>query len=155
MVRNECSRRAVYWNWNDNGWNVNANEVPNSNRWNDGNEFVSRNYCFSPPLFCGGVLFNNPFFQPPSIRPISSKCFDNSVYFEVGSNFSSQASWIKNFRTSTLEIVFPKTMIFCSVGKYEAIKVNSKTERNNSSIFVPTPRRSTLGKSRRSILQSR
>lgn len=38
--------RAVNVNWNDDGWNVNANSVENPNEWNDGNQVFSRNYCF-------------------------------------------------------------------------------------------------------------
>jgi hypothetical protein len=30
-------------NWNDDGWNVYANPVTNSNQWNDENRFFSRN----------------------------------------------------------------------------------------------------------------
>ena len=43
---------AVNANWNaDNGgWNVNANSVTNPNRWNAGNQVVSRNYDVSPPI---------------------------------------------------------------------------------------------------------
>ena len=37
--------RAVNVNWNDDGWNVNANSVENSNEWNAGNQVFSRNYC--------------------------------------------------------------------------------------------------------------
>jgi hypothetical protein len=38
--------RAVNVNWNDDGWNVNANSVENPNRWNDGNQAFSRNSWF-------------------------------------------------------------------------------------------------------------
>ncbi len=38
---------AVNANWNDDGWNVEANSVDNPNSWNAGNEFVSR-YPFFP-----------------------------------------------------------------------------------------------------------
>ena len=48
--------RAVNANWNDGGWNVNANELDNSNEWNDGNQVFSRNYCVSPIIFLVGVL---------------------------------------------------------------------------------------------------
>jgi hypothetical protein len=53
----ELTLRAVNVNWNDDGWNVNANEVSNPNAWNDGNQVFSRNYCFSPIIFLVGVLF--------------------------------------------------------------------------------------------------
>ncbi len=45
-----CTRtgvlQAVNVNWNDDGWNVNANSTSNPNRWNDDNQVFSRNYCF-------------------------------------------------------------------------------------------------------------
>lgn len=43
---------AVNANWNaDNGgWNVEANSVENPNRWNDGNQVLSRYSLLSPPL---------------------------------------------------------------------------------------------------------
>lgn len=40
---------AVNANWNDRGWNVNANSVENTNEWNDGNRVVSRDSFLSPP----------------------------------------------------------------------------------------------------------
>ena len=41
---------AVNANWNadNDGWNVEANSVSNPNRWNDGNQVVSRNSFLSP-----------------------------------------------------------------------------------------------------------
>lgn len=46
--------RAVNANWNDDGWNVNANPVTNPNEWNDENQIFFRN-CRMPylPLFRG------------------------------------------------------------------------------------------------------
>jgi len=38
--------RAVNCNWNDDGWNVNANSIENPNEWNDGNQVFSRNSLF-------------------------------------------------------------------------------------------------------------
>ncbi|MFA6416499.1 MAG: hypothetical protein WCW56_03390 [Candidatus Paceibacterota bacterium] len=52
--------RAVNVNWNDDGWNVNANSVENPNDWNDGNQVFSRNCCFSPAIgspICREFLF--------------------------------------------------------------------------------------------------
>ena len=46
---------AVNVNWNDDGWDVNANSVENPNRWNDSNQVFSRNYLFSP-VFVAGVF---------------------------------------------------------------------------------------------------
>ena len=56
--------RAVNVNWNDDGWNVNANSVADSNEWNAGNQVISRNCCFLSSIwreFCFEGLF--------SIRP--------------------------------------------------------------------------------------
>ena len=43
MYDNAGVLRTVNVNWNDDGWNVNANSVENPNRWNDGNQVFSRN----------------------------------------------------------------------------------------------------------------
>ena len=59
------------WNADNGGWYLNANSVSNPNRWNDGNQVVSRYSFLSPPL-SGGVFANNPFLQPPIMRPTSS-----------------------------------------------------------------------------------
>ena len=53
--------RAVNVNWNDGGWNVNANTVENPNRWNVGNVVFSRNYCFSSVLLAGVFCFQSLF----------------------------------------------------------------------------------------------
>lgn len=44
IFNTESTLRAVNVNWNDNGWNVNANSVENPNEWNAGNRVFSRNY---------------------------------------------------------------------------------------------------------------
>lgn len=82
---------AVNCNWNGDDWNVNANSVENPNEWNSGNQVFSRNSYISP-AHPAGVLFKRPFFQPPSIRPISSSRDDRSAYFSVGINLFSQAN---------------------------------------------------------------
>lgn len=38
--------RAVNVNWNDDGWNVNANSVENPNDWNAGNRVFSETVIF-------------------------------------------------------------------------------------------------------------
>lgn len=38
---------SVDCNWNDDGWNVNADSVDNPNDWNDGNRVFSRNFYIS------------------------------------------------------------------------------------------------------------
>jgi len=48
--------RTVNVNWNDDGWNVNANSTSNPNQWNDGNQVFSRNCWFSPRLMAGEFL---------------------------------------------------------------------------------------------------
>lgn len=109
--------RAVNVNWNNDGWNINANSVENPNRWNDGNQVFSRNYCFSPPTLVEGVLLWSPFFQPPSIRPISSSFKRSSEYFSVVMSLLSQASWVKNLTTSSRVMALPSKGIFCSGGR--------------------------------------
>ena len=59
------------WNADNDGWNVEAYSVENPNKWNDGNQFVSR-YSFLSLPDTGGVFESNPFLQPPSMRPTSS-----------------------------------------------------------------------------------
>ena len=44
---------AVNANWNDDGWNVNANPVSNPNQWNADNHVVSRNSLLSPSYLLG------------------------------------------------------------------------------------------------------
>ena len=48
MVRRMNVLWVVNANWNDDGWNVEANSPSNPNSWNAGNEFVSRNPALSP-----------------------------------------------------------------------------------------------------------
>jgi hypothetical protein len=38
LLENAGVLRAVNCNWNDDGWNVNANSVDDTNRWNDDNQ---------------------------------------------------------------------------------------------------------------------
>ena len=59
MYDNAGVLRTVNVNWNDDGWNVNANSVENPNRWNDGNQVFSRNCWFSPRLMAGEFLLAN------------------------------------------------------------------------------------------------
>ena len=110
--------RAVNVNWNDDGWNVNANSVENPNKWNAGNQVFSRNYCFSPVLLAGVFFFLSisPFLQAPSWRPISSNFLESSTYFPVGISLFSQANCAKNFKISRREIIFPNSIIFWSGG---------------------------------------
>lgn len=145
-----CTRvlRAVNVNWNDDGWNVNANSVENPNEWNADNQVFSRNCYFSPQFVVGEFFVCSPFLHPPSIRPISSSLVDNSENLSVGISLLSHASCAKNLSTSSLEIDRRNIIIFCSGGRYEATKLNSRTSRKADSIFWPMPSRSTLGKLR-------
>lgn len=54
--------RAVNVNWNDDGWNVNANSVENPNDWNAGNRVFSEIIIFSLvnyESFLSVILFSN------------------------------------------------------------------------------------------------
>lgn len=102
---------AVDVNWNDDGWNVNANSIKNPNEWTDGNHVFSCN-CHVSPAYDAGVLLCNPFLHPPSMRPTSSSFFDSSAYLSVGISLFSHASCRKNFNVSRREIVFPNSGIF-------------------------------------------
>ncbi|MEX2014028.1 MAG: hypothetical protein WD896_01590 [Parcubacteria group bacterium] len=82
---------GAFWNAG-NGWNVNANSVTNPNKWNAGNQVVSRNYKFSSRFRAGEFLLRL-FFQPPSSRPMDSSFSNNSVYcLAVSSLFSQEIS---------------------------------------------------------------
>ena len=56
VYENSGVLQAVNVDWNDDGWNVNANSIENPNRWNDGNQVFSRNFCFSSRLTVGEFL---------------------------------------------------------------------------------------------------
>ncbi len=71
--------RAVNANWNDDGWNVDANSVENPNEWNDGNQVLSRNCRDSLSIYFGRVLLSIPRFHPPNILPTSFRCSDSVV----------------------------------------------------------------------------
>ena len=101
--------------------------------------------CFSHHFF-GGSFVSKPFFQPPSIRPISPSFRVSSECLSVGTSLLSQASWIKNLSTSILDIAFASTRILGSSGRYADWKVSSRTERKFCSILLPIPSLSTFGK---------
>lgn len=50
LYENAGDLRTVNCNWNDDGWNVNANSVENPNKWNAGNQVFSRNSSISPVI---------------------------------------------------------------------------------------------------------
>ncbi len=51
LHENESVLWAVNCNWNDDGWNVNANPIDDLNEWNDGNRVFSRNSNISPAIW--------------------------------------------------------------------------------------------------------
>ncbi len=108
--------RSVNVNWNDDGWNVNANSVENPNRWNDGYQVFSRN-CYLSSAQLAEVFFCRPFFQPPSCRPISSILPIKSEYLSVGIILLSHASCAKNFTISSFVIALFSIGILCSGGR--------------------------------------
>src|SRR3989344_238056 len=72
--------RAVNVNWNSDNreWNCNCNDLDN---WNGGNEVLSRNKIFSPPLSAGEFLFEGL----SSTRRLS--CLPHSVFLKVPHTF--------------------------------------------------------------------
>lgn len=135
--------RAVNANWNDDGWNFNAN--PLDNDWNDNNRFVSRNYRCSPEDGLGSLL-SIPFFQPPSILPISSNCPEMIEYFSVGISFNSQDVCRRNFIISSLDMqrFIPST--FLSITRKDVRYTCSRNSMKCKSVLYPMPHRSTRGK---------
>lgn len=125
--------RTVNVNWNDDGWNVNANSVENPNRWNDGNQVFSRNCWFSPRLKVGEFLLANPFFQPPSCRPISSSFPIKSEYVSVGIILLSHASCTKNFTISSFVMALFNIGIF--VFRWEIRKTECVFKYIKKSLF--------------------
>lgn len=116
MYDNAGVLRTVNVNWNDDGWNVNANSVENPNRWNDGNQVFSRN-CYLSSAQLAEVFFCRPFFQPPSCRPISSRFAIRSEYLSVGMSLLSHASWVKNLTMSSFVIALLSIGTLCSGGR--------------------------------------
>lgn len=108
--------RTVGVNWNDDGWNVNANALGN-NQWNDDNRIFSRYYCGSPVLLAG-VLFSMPRFQPQSILPISASFTESSSYCFVERFLVSQRICKKNFNVSNFAFAFWSSGNFCSGLRY-------------------------------------
>jgi len=67
------------WDSDDRCWDVNAHSVENPNDWNAGNQVISCYYLLSSALMVE-VLFNSPFFQPPTIFPRPSISVPNEIY---------------------------------------------------------------------------
>ena len=148
MVYRTNVLRAVNANWNDDGWNLNANSVENPNEWNAGNRVVSRNYGRSPGLRFGS-LSRMPRFQPPSMRPISSIWMESAEYLVVWMSFVSQASCKRNFKVSSFEMHVPRPSILLAIDIKLVSDIFSKNFMKCASITLPNPYRSTRGKSLR------
>ena len=137
--------RNVNAYWNDRGWNFNANPIDYPNDWNADNRFVSRNYLCSPEVAFGSLL-SMPFFQPPSILPLSSSSWASSEYFSVGISFNSHDVCKRNFRISSFDMQMSMPRVFFSTERNEARKMFSSNSTNCRSILYPMPYLSTRGK---------
>lgn len=123
-------------NFDDNGQlYVNVNSFSNDNVWNAKyrHRVVSLKLYVSPPFYFGGVFFfvffSRPFFQPPSILPISCNWVDSAVYFSSFIHLFSQAICKKNLTPSSLEIAIIRRDILVSVGRYIEMKMFSSSAR--------------------------
>ena len=135
---------AVNANWNadNDGWNVEANSVENPDRWNAGNQVVSRNsYLFPSPLG-GGFFATIPRFHPPTIRPISSMSFPSEVKWLCAMSPDSHAIWTKKRTASTARIASSSESSFWLTDAYAALRSESKRSSHNVSIRSPIPKRS-------------
>lgn len=101
------------------GLNVNVNRFENDNVWNAeyAHRVVSPQLCYFSLICFGGVFISSPFFQPPSIRPISSSCSDKEEYLALGRHLFSQASCRKNLRLSSFKIAIDNCADFLSFDK--------------------------------------
>ncbi len=77
--------QAVNVNWNDDGWNVNANSVTNPNEWNDGNQVFSRNCCISPALPSGSFVFNTLYPPAEHLADFVQRFRDLRIFFSIES----------------------------------------------------------------------
>lgn len=93
-------------------------------------------YCFSRPL-CGESFVSNPFFQPPSICPISSSASERTLYFLISISPFSQPICRKNFSRSSFPIATTRYCDLTAVFAYWAWKRISKVFKKSSSIFPP------------------
>ena len=107
----------VNWNSDNDKWNVNDWTLDENCNWNAGNRVFSRNIIFLLRFYFWEVFFSNPFFQPPSILPISSSCVNRAKYFSVGTHLFSQAICKKNFTLSSFEIAIVSLEILVSGGR--------------------------------------
>ena len=127
---------------NDDGkLKVNVNKTNLDNKWNAGNGTCLRNKTFLPyycaGVFCLEIFISIPFFQPPSIRPISSNSFEISTYCFSEIHLFSKEIWRKNLSASSFETAYSNRIIFFSIGRQSAKKICSKSVRKLSSTFAP------------------
>ena len=148
MARRTTWLWAVNANWNDDGWNVEANSVDNPNRWNAGNQVMSR-YSFLSPPTKGGVFASKHLRQPPTIFPRLSTSSASTRYCFCSRILHSHVIWRKNRSRSIFCKTFPNRTIFPFPAAYEASLNCSSAVRKSSSIRLPIPKRSSRGMLRR------
>ena len=138
-------RRAVNANWNDDGWNINANAVDNPNPWNAGNDVVSRYPFLSSlgALSLGEFFAINPLRHPPIIFPTSSIRTLNSSNCLFGISFDSHAICAKNRNESVIPTARVSRGTFSRIPAYVATRNDSSRSSNRVSIFAPMPNRSS------------
>jgi len=129
--------------WNDDGWNLEANSVTNPNEWNDGNVVVSPRYPFLSPPSLDGVLLKIPLRQPPVMRPISSTALARSSYCLFGIRRDSHAICKKNRSESAVFIPVPSRAGLLAVSTKLALRRTSSKSSSKASIFAPIPKRSS------------
>ena len=77
------------------------------NSWNPDNSFVfvlGYSLYFSPNFLLGEFCFWIWPIHPPSIRPISSKCWERMIYFLVLRTFISQSITRRTFNVSVFRM---------------------------------------------------
>lgn len=125
------NRNVVCLNRNDAKRNADLNLFEND--WNDNWRFAAVRNSLYFPAAVGGVfsdLDRRDPIQPPSIRPISSKCSERIMYFLLSTDFISQEICKKNFNSSSLAFAFLKKGNFCSRVSRLAMKIFSVVSTN-------------------------
>lgn len=135
---------AVNANWNDDGWNLNANSVENPNDWNADNQVFS---CYSrlSSAYTAEVFFTISFLQPPIFLPIVSSSVPKDMYCSFDIKRFSQSNWTKNLMSSTFTIAISSNDIFCFDSEKEALLKAVSKSRKALSILEPSPKRSVRG----------
>lgn len=136
---------AVNANWDDDGWNLNANSVENPNPWDAGSQVCSRYFRFSS-LPTGGEVFSKmPFFHPPAFLPIVSRFVPKETNCPLDMSLFSQSNCIKNRISSTFVMAISRNNVFCFVSANVAFLSAVNKSRRALSILTPRPNRSTRG----------